>query len=219
MAMGTQGLQIAKQRTADSRDWDWTTAMTANGMLANIIVAGILSDKKGLNSWNLDTGEMNVHAMSIVAEQFSLTSGKTIDSIAEEKADEAQKKAQEQAAKELKEFVDAVYDPKIVSLQAQIDGQIETWYYDYQPTLANIPASDWKTEADRVRHEGDLFYWKSKGYSYRFFKDGSTWKWQLITDSDITKALQEASKAQDTADSKRRVFLVTPVTPDRKSVV
>ncbi len=213
MAMGTQGLQIAKQRTADSRDWDWTTAMTANGMLANIIVAGILSDKKGLNSWNLDTGEMNVHVMSIVAEQFSLTSGKTIDSIAEEKADEAQKKAQEQAAKELKEFVDAVYDPKIVSLQAQIDGQIETWYYDYQPTLANLPASGWKTEADRVRHEGDLFYWKSKGYSYRFFKDSSTWKWQLITDSDITKALQEASKAQDTADSKRRIFLATPVTP------
>lgn len=213
MAMGTQGLQIAKQRTADNRDWDWTTAMTANGMLANIIVTGILSDKKGLNSWNLDTGEMNVNVMSIVAKQFSLTSGETIDSIAEKKAGEAQKKAQEQAAKELKEFVDAVYDPKIVSLQAQIDGQIETWYFDYQPTLSNLPASDWKTEAERARHEGDLFYWKTKGYSYRFLKEGSTWKWQIITDSDITKALADASKAQDTADSKRRIFITTPAPP------
>lgn len=213
MAMGTQGLQIAKQRTADNRDWDWTTAMTANGMLANIIVTGLLADKKGLNSWNLDTGEMRVHAMSIVADQFSLTSGKTIDAIAKEKADEAQKNAQAQAAKQLEDFVNAVYDPKIAALQAEIDGQIETWYFDYQPTLSNIPASDWKTEADKAKHEGDLFFWRSKGYSYRFLKDGNVWKWQIVTDSAITEALAAASKAQDTADSKRRVFLTTPVTP------
>lgn len=62
MALGTQGLQIAKRRTADGRDWDWTTALTANGLIANIIVAGILSDKKGLNYWDLDTGEFSLSA-------------------------------------------------------------------------------------------------------------------------------------------------------------
>ena len=62
MGLGTQGLMISKTRTADGRGWDWTTAMTANGLLANIIVAGILSDKTGKNYWNLDTGEFSLSA-------------------------------------------------------------------------------------------------------------------------------------------------------------
>lgn len=62
MSLGTQGLQIAKRRTEDGRDWDWTTALTANGLIADIIVAGILSDKQGKNYWNLDTGEFSLSA-------------------------------------------------------------------------------------------------------------------------------------------------------------
>lgn len=101
----------------------------------------------------------------------------------------------------------------VADLQNQIDGQIETFYYDYEPTLKNIPASDWTTEDDKKKHEGDLFYWKSKGYAYRFFKDGDTWKWQLVQDTDVTKALQTASFAQSTANSKCRVFLTQPTPP------
>lgn len=62
MGLGTQGLMISKSRTADDREWDWTTAMTANGMIGNIIVAGIISDRAGLNYWNLDTGEFALSA-------------------------------------------------------------------------------------------------------------------------------------------------------------
>lgn len=58
MVWGTQGIQISKQRTADGKDWDWTTAMTASGLMAQIIVAGILSDKLGNFHLNLDTGEL-----------------------------------------------------------------------------------------------------------------------------------------------------------------
>lgn len=101
----------------------------------------------------------------------------------------------------------------ITNLQSQIDGQIETFYYDYEPTLLNYPASEWTTTAERQKHEGDLFYWKSKGYAYRFFQDGATWKWQLVQDTDITQAMAAAEKAQDTADGKRRVFVVTPQPP------
>lgn len=54
LAMGTQGLIISKKRTEDGRSWDWTTALTANGLMANVIVAGILSDKEGKNYWDLD---------------------------------------------------------------------------------------------------------------------------------------------------------------------
>lgn len=58
MVWGTQGIQISKQRTADGKDWDWTTAMTASGLMAQIIVAGVLSDKLGNFHLNLDTGEL-----------------------------------------------------------------------------------------------------------------------------------------------------------------
>lgn len=60
MALGTQGLQISRKRTADGKDWVWTTAMTAEGLIANIIVAGLLTDKTGKNFWNLDTGQMQL---------------------------------------------------------------------------------------------------------------------------------------------------------------
>lgn len=62
MCWGTQGLQIASQRTPDGRDWDWTTAITAQGIVANTIITGILSDKTGRNYWNLDTGEFRLSA-------------------------------------------------------------------------------------------------------------------------------------------------------------
>ena len=56
MAIGTQGLQISRQRNEDGTDWIWTTALTSEGLIANIIVAGLIADKAGKNSWNLDTG-------------------------------------------------------------------------------------------------------------------------------------------------------------------
>lgn len=106
-------------------------------------------------------------------------------------------------------------------LQDQIDGQIETFYYDYEPTLQNKPASDWTTKEERQKHEGDLFFWKPNketgegGYAYRFFYDSTVgkWEWVLVQDTDITKALAAAQNAQDTADHKRRVFVTKPQPP------
>ena len=61
MTWGTQGLQLATRRTADGKDWDWTTAVTARvNLLADAIIAGILTDKTGKNYWNLDTGEFRL---------------------------------------------------------------------------------------------------------------------------------------------------------------
>lgn len=113
----------------------------------------------------------------------------------------------------LNTFISAVYDPKIAELQSQIDGQLETWFYDHEPSLQNEPAVNWTTNEQRKDHEGDLFFWKSTGHSYRFLQDGAVWKWQIVQDTDISKALAAAEKAQDTADHKRRVFVVTPQPP------
>lgn len=106
-------------------------------------------------------------------------------------------------------------------LQDQIDGQIETFYYDYEPTLQNKPASNWTTTEERKKHEGDLFFWNPNketgegGYAYRFFYDSTVgkWEWVLVQDTDITKALAAAQNAQDTADHKRRVFVTKPQPP------
>ena len=112
----------------------------------------------------------------------------------------------------LADFADTVTED-LTNIQAQVDGQIETYYEDYEPSLQNYPANEWTTTEERKKHEGDLFYWKSKGYAYRFFQDGATWKWQLVQDTDITQAMAAAEQAQDTADGKRRVFVVTPQPP------
>lgn len=98
-------------------------------------------------------------------------------------------------------------------LQDQIDGQIETFYYDYEPTLQNKPASDWASATERKKHIGDLFFNKTTGYAYRFMQDGATWGWTLVQDTDITKAMKAAEDAQDTADHKRRVFVTKPQPP------
>lgn len=131
---------------------------------------------------------------------------------APEAISDAVKESKNYADGKVSDFAETV-TKSVANLQNQIDGQIETFYYDYEPKLNNIPASDWTTEDDKKKHEGDLFYWKSKGYAYRFFKDGDTWKWQLVQDTDVTKALQTASFAQSTANSKCRVFLTQPTPP------
>lgn len=131
---------------------------------------------------------------------------------APEAISDAVKESKNYADGKVSDFAETI-TKSVADLQNQIDGQIETFYYDYEPKLNNIPASDWTTEDDKKKHEGDLFYWKSKGYAYRFFKDGDTWKWQLVQDTDVTKALRTASFAQSTADSKCRVFLTQPIPP------
>lgn len=112
----------------------------------------------------------------------------------------------------LADYADTVTG-SLAGLQAQIDGQIESFFYDYEPSLQNKPASEWTSTEERKKHEGDLFYWKSTGYAYRFMQDGATWKWQMIQDNDISKALAQAEKAQDTADGKRRTFVIQPSPP------
>ena len=101
----------------------------------------------------------------------------------------------------------------IADLQNQVDGAIETWFYEGVPTLENAPAISWKTDNDKEIHLGDLYYDNKTGKAYRFAKDSNTYKWTLITDTDIAKALSDARMAQETANGKMKVFSVQPTTP------
>lgn len=101
----------------------------------------------------------------------------------------------------------------IADLQNQVDGAIETWFYEGVPTLTNAPASSWTSDKDKDTHLGDLYYDNKTGKAYRFAKDGNTYKWTIIADTDIAKALSDASKAQETADGKMKVFSAQPIPP------
>lgn len=105
------------------------------------------------------------------------------------------------------------YFKKIGELQNQVDGAIETWFYDGVPTLKNAPAISWKTDKDKEIHLGDLYYDNKTGKAYRFAQDSNTYKWTIITDTDIAKALSDARMAQETANGKMKVFSVQPTTP------
>lgn len=88
----------------------------------------------------------------------------------------------------------------IDELQKQLDGAISTWFEDGVPTLSNAPAKDWTTDELKNEHLKDLYYDNQTGHCYRFSKEGDTYKWILVQDSDTTKLLQdvESLKAKDT---------------------
>lgn len=175
-----------------------TKLLTVQGVNADWINTGALrvldADGKETLYINADTGEVRA-----TPTLFSL-SGKSVGDIAN-------------AAVE--GFVNKVYRKDLEKLQNQIDGKVEEYYYAYEPTLDNLPASEWKTEEDKKAHEGDKFFDKSTGHAYRFFRNDKTgeYEWTLIQDADVIEALNKAAHAQETADGKRRVFIITPQPP------
>ena len=117
------------------------------------------------------------------------------------------------------------------SLQRQIDGAIDTWYYNYMPVaesqgapanripLTNVePYKTWyeadgggtasEVRTERERHLDDIFYDNSSGYAFRFSlnENTSAFEWVVITDSAVIEALERASKAQETADGKMTIY-------------
>ena len=127
------------------------------------------------------------------------------------------------------ETVNAVVGDELEYLQNQIDGNIESYFYDYSPTLENYPASEWTDEQTRLRHIGDTFTniqeyvddetTPDAGKSWRWVKSTEgVWGWTPIADSDAVLALKKAAEAQDTADGKRRVFVQQPTDMDEYDV-
>ena len=174
-----------------------------NGALAKIInliatniVTGILKSKDGETFYlDLDKGILRMQAT-----EFSVK-GKKLDEIVQEEVDA---------------FSDAVTG-QLANLQSQIDGNITTWFGDYIPSTSNKPASEWVSDEIKNQHLGDLFYIvdnaEQGGFVYRWAMVGGTYSWQIVEDVEVAKALEQAAKAQDTADGKRRVFVAQPTPP------
>lgn len=143
---------------------------------------------------------------------------KEIADAAQSAADAAAQKAQQALEQviENKNFANAI-KKDLDALKNQVDGVIETWFFDPVPTLTNQPAVNWNTTEEKQKHIGDLYYDKN-GKAYRFSNRGGTFQWEVLADSDVAKALEAAKKAQDTADGKRRVFVAVPTTSNAYDV-
>lgn len=91
------------------------------------------------------------------------------------------------------------------------------WYNEDINNYNAIKDSDKYTEAEkeaikvkaRKRHIGDLYYDQKTGYAYRFTRyddDIKPYRWNVISDNELTKILEAANRAQATADGKMKVF-------------
>jgi hypothetical protein len=118
-----------------------------------------------------------------------------------------------QEALDTKNYVDNTLQGIISDIQAQLDGQIEQFFYTYDPTTANIPASDWTTTELKEAHLGDLFYNTTSGAVFRWIKNGTVYLWSQLSDAEVAQALSIANDALALAKTKRRIFTTTPTTP------
>ncbi len=125
---------------------------------------------------------------------------------------DAAKKAAESNASDLANAV-SKFDGDISGLKDQIDGAIQTWFYDGIPNALTEPEVNWTTDKDRQTHLGDLYYDNQTGFCYRYMNQNGVYSWARIKDTEVTKALADAAKAQTTANAKKRIFVTTPKPP------
>ena len=172
------------------------------------------ADSSGLGNLS----EFKAQQQQIDNAQQTADDAQTTANEAQQAADEAARKAQE-----AKDYINSTLPGELAEINKKLDGVVENWFYDYTPTLENEPAASWIRDGEQAKHEGDTFtntqeYVDNEttpdaGKSWRWVKDGSTWKWTPIADSDAVKALQQAAKAQETADGKNSNFVVQPTPP------
>ena len=135
---------------------------------------------------------------------------------------------------ETKNYIDNTLPDILADIQGQLDGQIEQFFYNYDPEDAKEPTSEWiaadeksGTNTEKENHLGDLFYNTDTGKVFRYVKERKLvfvgngkaqatiyiYRWQQITDEELEQALATANDALDLAKTKRRIFTSTPYTP------
>lgn len=121
-------------------------------------------------------------------------------------------------------YIDSTISPEIEEINRHLDGVVSSWFYPFSPASNRLPASNWTTDAEKLNHVGDTFTNNQKyisdeatpdaGKSWRWVRDSDgTFIWNPISDSEAIRALQNAAKAQTTADGKAQVFFGTPSGP------
>ena len=113
----------------------------------------------------------------------------------------------DQIANETKNYINNTLPGIMNEIQAQLDGKIESWFQ------SSDPVTNWTTTALKKAHVGDMWYSSSTKLLKRYTVSGSAYSWTTIEDQKAIDAYTAASKAQDTADGKRQVFVTQPKPP------
>lgn len=128
-----------------------------------------------------------------------------------------QKKTLEEIAAETlenKNYINNTLPGILDGFTKQIDGKVESWFQE------NDPSDNW-SEPNYNAHLGDMWYNpKTKDLCYWEFKRYASnghlvqmYVWTKVEDRKAIEAYEAASKAQDTADGKRTVFVAEPKPP------
>ncbi len=125
---------------------------------------------------------------------------------------------------ELKDYINNTLPGVLGELQAQLDGVIEQWFYQSDPSDTTEPTKDWIAAGTKEQdnHLGDLYYNTETGKVWRYIKTTEAsgtgkprdvYKWQELEDTELAQALALAQDALDAANDKAKIFVSTPYTP------
>lgn len=226
----------AAKQAADQAQSDASTANTEIGKVQsqvgtiNTEISNIKQEATDLRddlSGQITTVKNTMEADYTRKTELSYTTATLRNEISQSAAGVIQTVSQNYATKnELKTTTDATnknaadltnainkFNTDVNNLQGQIDGAIETWFYEVDPTDENEPAVNWNTDDLKKVHLGDLYYNTVYGYCWRYQLQNGSYSWSRITDVDVTKAIADAAAAQTTANSKKRIFVTTPNPP------
>lgn len=208
----------AAKSTADSAASTAATASTTATNASNDASAAVTTaDNAKTTAESASSTATTAKATADTAKSTADTAKSTADSAsstastAKTTADNALTQAN-QTASDLSTFSNST-TANLSDLQSQIDGAVTTYFLAGAPSDTTEPTSEWTTTAIKQKHVGDLYYDTQTGYDYRYGVADGVYSWSRIVDADVSKALSDAAKAQDTADGKRRVFVATPTPP------
>lgn len=144
-----------------------------------------------------------------------------------------QKKTLEEVAAESlenKDFINNTLPGILDSIQQQLDGQIEQYFYSTNPSplstaptaTSAYPNSSW-TNDEHESHLGDLYYNTNSGKVWRYVKirwqpnsltaASTVYCWQELQDTEVSQALSIANEALKLGKTKNRVFTSQPAPP------
>lgn len=95
-----------------------------------------------------------------------------------------------------KNWMEKDYANTMSDVKTQIDGKAETWRQSADPALS------WKTDTEKKKHKGDLWYSTTEQKSYIY--SGSAWE---------SAKTEPPSDVYDSIDGKAQIFVSTPTVP------
>lgn len=127
--------------------------------------------------------------------------------------------AQQTASQAIQDAANAILgaknytDEAIKDIQDQLDGKVDAYFYEYDPTADNLPASEWITDELKAAHLNDTFTNIVSGLSWRWLFKDNKYQWVPIADTQSTEALAKAQEALDVANGKVTIFTEEPRSP------